>query len=329
MAQAVGEDVADMLVGETVVDDAPGLAPAHDPPVAKQPQLVADGRLAEADEQGEVADAELVGEGQRVEQARARGIGKRGKGRGQGIGLLLLDDPPQQGGDVLGMQALGGGTMRRQRDDICTTAHASHYALVARGPQEAPRRQLRFGVRRRIMCDMNDTDDAMRQARRSYGIERVTARSRRAGTVLAMVAAVTLAGCGGSPPPAERSVLEARVAEVHLSPTCTCCTAYVDYLRRNGWTVEVVEEPDLAAFQDARGIPAEARGCHTTLVDDYTVDGHVPLAAVDELLDERPDVDGIGLPGMPLGSPGMSGTASGPFEVVAFSGDEVTPFGDY
>ena len=326
MAQAVGEDVADVIVGETVVDDAPGLAPAHDPPVAKQPQLMADGRLAEADEQGEVADAELVGEGQRVEQARAGGIGKGGEGRGQCIGLLLLDDPPQQGGHVLGMQALGGATMRRERDDICTTAHASHYAPVERGPQEAPLRELRYRVGRRMMADM---DDPMRHARRSYGIDRATARSRRAGAVLAMVAAVALAGCGASPPAAERSAVEARVAEVHLSPTCTCCTGYVDYLRRNGWTVEVVEEPDIAAFQDARGIPAEARGCHTTLVDGYVVDGHVPLAAIDQLLDERPDVDGIGLPGMPLGSPGMSGTASGPFDVVAFGGDEVTPFGEY
>ena len=144
-----------------------------------------------------------------------------------------------------------------------------------------------------------------------------------------MVAIAFLAGCGGGAPVAQPSGPSGKVAEVHLSPTCTCCTEYVAYLRRNGWTVEVVEEADLGAFQDARGIPAEARGCHTTLIGGYLVDGHVPLAAIERLLEERPDVDGIGLPGMPLGSPGMSGTASEPLVVVAFDGDRVTEFGEY
>lgn len=148
---------------------------------------------------------------------------------------------------------------------------------------------------------------------------------------LAAAFAITLlVGCTGSPEAtAPRDAAHATVAEVHLSPTCTYCTEYVAYPRRNGWTVEVVEEPDIAAFQAARGVPDAARGCHTTLVDGYVVEGHVPLAALEQLLAERPAIDGIGLPGMPLGSPGMSGEATGPLAVVAFAGDEVTPFGEY
>lgn len=152
---------------------------------------------------------------------------------------------------------------------------------------------------------------------------------RPLGLALVMVTILALAGCGGGPASAPPSATSAKVATVHLSPTCNCCTEYVAYLRRNGWTVEVVEELDLAAFQDERGIPTDARGCHTTLIDGYLVDGHVPLAAIERLLDERPDIDGIGLPGMPLGSPGMGEPTGEPLTVVAFRGDEITPFGEY
>jgi hypothetical protein len=64
-------------------------------------------------------------------------------------------------------------------------------------------------------------------------------------------------------------------------------------------------------------------------VSGYFVEGHVPLAAVDRLLTERPSIDGIGLPGMPVGSPGMGGVQEGPLEVVAVSRGQITPFGSY
>jgi len=151
--------------------------------------------------------------------------------------------------------------------------------------------------------------------------------------MLALAAIVVLTVSGGCAAPSSEvrasSAAAAPRAEVHLSPTCTCCTEYVAYLRRAGWTVDVVEEPDIVAFQTERGVPEAARGCHSTLVSGYKVEGHVPLAALERLLRERPNVDGIGLPGMPLGSPGMSGTATGPFAVISFNGGEISPFGEY
>ena len=125
------------------------------------------------------------------------------------------------------------------------------------------------------------------------------------------------------------SVSDTRSAVVHLSPTCTCCVEYAAYLRRNGWSVEEIEEADMSAFKRDLGVPDEASGCHTTVIDGYVVEGHVPLAAIDRLLTERPAIDGIGLPGMPLGSPGMTGTATGPMAVVAFADGTITPFGEY
>ena len=157
-------------------------------------------------------------------------------------------------------------------------------------------------------------------------------RWRRLALGLAAVLVLALlGGCAGTATtsPTAPVTADAKLAEVHLSPTCTCCTEYVAYLRRHGWTVEVVEERDIVAFQDEQGVPEAARGCHTTLVGGYLVEGHVPLPAIERLLDERPAIDGIGLPGMPLGSPGMTGTATGPLAVVAFDGEEVVTFAEY
>ena len=49
------------------------------------------------------------------------------------------------------------------------------------------------------------------------------------------------------------------------------------------------------------------------------IEGHVPLEAINKLRRDRPAIDGIALPGMPAGSPGMSGTKEGPFEILSFA----------
>ena len=63
------------------------------------------------------------------------------------------------------------------------------------------------------------------------------------------------------------------------------------------------------------GVPDALVGCHTTLVDGYVVEGHVPIGAVLRMLTERPAIKGISLPGMPAGSPGMFGEKTGPFTI--------------
>jgi hypothetical protein len=112
------------------------------------------------------------------------------------------------------------------------------------------------------------------------------------------------------------------------SPTCGCCTGYVRFLESHGVRVRVALENDakLERFKDSLGVPANVRSCHVTRVAGYLVEGHVPLAALVKLLRERPHVDGIALPGMPVGVPGMPGTSPEPHRVVAFSKGRVTPF---
>lgn len=99
----------------------------------------------------------------------------------------------------------------------------------------------------------------------------------------------------------------ARHAELFKTPGCGCCDGYADHLRASGFDVTVREAPDLAALTQAAGVPAPLQGCHTTMIDGYTVSGHVPIAQIERLLAERPAVRAISLPGMPVGTPGMPG----------------------
>lgn len=92
---------------------------------------------------------------------------------------------------------------------------------------------------------------------------------------------------------------------VHKSPTCGCCSKWVEHLRANGFTVEVRDEADVAPAKRRLGVPAAMASCHTAEVGGYFVEGHVPAADIRRLLTQRPAVRGIAVPGMPAGSPGM------------------------
>ena len=61
--------------------------------------------------------------------------------------------------------------------------------------------------------------------------------------------------------------------------------------------------------------------CHTTVMGNYFVEGHIPLEVVNKLLTEKPDIKGIAMPGMPNGSPGMPGVKRGDFVIYAINND--------
>ena len=92
-------------------------------------------------------------------------------------------------------------------------------------------------------------------------------------------------------------------------------------MENHGYTVKVEDVPDLVAVKNQYKVPPELQSCHTAIVDGYIVEGHVPAAEIERLLDERPDVAGIAVPGMPIGSPGMevAGAEAQPFQVFTFS----------
>jgi hypothetical protein len=150
---------------------------------------------------------------------------------------------------------------------------------------------------------------------------------RRCFTLLLFLLLVAAAGCARAAP--SDDVLATRVATMYRSPTCACCREYEAILERAGWLVDVVEIDDTAAFKTEHGIPEVAWSCHTMVVGDYLVEGHVPIDALDDLLERLPAIEGIALPGMPAGAPGMGGDGDGPFEVVSFEGGTTASFGTY
>ena len=110
-------------------------------------------------------------------------------------------------------------------------------------------------------------------------------------------------------------VAAAEAVTLYKNPQCGCCENYADYLRENGFTVEVKPTHDLAQISREAGIPDDFQGCHTAFLGDYVVSGHVPVDVVNRILEERPKIAGVTLPGMPMGSPGMGGSKQGPFKV--------------
>lgn len=108
---------------------------------------------------------------------------------------------------------------------------------------------------------------------------------------------------------------EKPAATLYKNPQCGCCEGYADYLRANGYTVDVMPTHELTPMSRAAGIPDDFQGCHLTYVDDYVVSGHVPINTVNRLLSERPAIKGVTLPGMPMGSPGMNGVKREPFTI--------------
>lgn len=157
----------------------------------------------------------------------------------------------------------------------------------------------------------------------------------RSLAVTTATAAVLLAGCAGAGdadeprafrPPATAVAEAGPTAHVYRSPTCQCCGAHVEHLRDAGFEVAVHEVDDTGAVKAELGLPDDLRSCHTTVVDGYVIEGHVPADDIERLLAERPDVSGIGLAGMPQGAPGMPGELAGPLDVRAFAdGEDIGP----
>ena len=110
------------------------------------------------------------------------------------------------------------------------------------------------------------------------------------------------------------------MVSVFKTPTCGCCSNWVDHMKANGFELKVQDVDDIAAIKEKLGVAPEISSCHTSQVGGYVIEGHVPAAAVQRLLKERPKVAGLAVPGMPAGSPGME-LPSGhrePYAVLTF-----------
>jgi hypothetical protein len=92
----------------------------------------------------------------------------------------------------------------------------------------------------------------------------------------------------------------------------------VGHLRENGFEVKTESVADMAPIKAKFGVQPQHQSCHTATVEGYVIEGHVPASEIARLLEERPDVKGLTVPGMPRGSPGMDGPVSDSYDVLTF-----------
>ena len=103
--------------------------------------------------------------------------------------------------------------------------------------------------------------------------------------------------------------------EVFKTPSCGCCYGYVLFLKEEEFKVKQTDMRSLHSIKKKYNIPLEMQSCHTTILGKYFIEGHVPIEAINKLLKEQPDIDGIALPGMPIGTPGMPGEKEEPYVI--------------
>ena len=146
------------------------------------------------------------------------------------------------------------------------------------------------------------------------------------------VTAVAVLGIGGEAVFSDQLFTKEDASEpkgiitVYKSPQCGCCANYVAYLRGKGYEVAMETVEDMQSIKEENNIPHNMLSCHTAIAGNYFIEGHMPIEAVEKMLEEKPAIDGIALPGMPAGSPGMGGFKRGPFAIYAVSEGESSDY---
>ena len=112
--------------------------------------------------------------------------------------------------------------------------------------------------------------------------------------------------------------------KVFKQATCGCCKQWIAHMTHAGFVVDAEDVADLAPVKVVHQVPPALRTCHTAIVDGYVVEGHVPADVIETLLRDRPAVAGIGVAGMPKGSPGMESPTPQPYQVLAFRDGQIT-----
>lgn len=152
---------------------------------------------------------------------------------------------------------------------------------------------------------------------------------------LALLAALLIAGCAsgeaesggeGASSGAAAAAADLPKVTVYKSATCNCCARWVEHMKQNGFTVETMDLPNVQEMKDQLGVPQELRSCHTAYVGGEVLEGHVPADLVKKYLrHDAEKAQGLAVPGMPVGSPGMEmpGRPAEPYEVIAFRGGDL------
>ncbi|MGJ5627884.1 DUF411 domain-containing protein [Nostoc sp. CALU 1950] len=120
-------------------------------------------------------------------------------------------------------------------------------------------------------------------------------------------------------------------ATVYHSPDCNCCGGWIDHLKAQGFKVTDFSTPNIETVKQKYNVPDNLSSCHTAIINGYVIEGHVPADDIKRLLQEKPNVAGLSVPQMPVGTPGMEmGNRKDPFSVFSFDRkDSVAVFNKY
>ncbi len=107
---------------------------------------------------------------------------------------------------------------------------------------------------------------------------------------------------------------------VYRSPSCGCCGVWVEHAKKHGFQIKDIKTEEMEALKQKYNIPTELASCHTTIIDGYVMEGHIPADDIKRFLSEKPELAGLAVPGMPIGTPGMEARdMKQPFQVLAFN----------
>ena len=113
--------------------------------------------------------------------------------------------------------------------------------------------------------------------------------------------------------------------KVFKSPNCGCCSAWIKHLEGSGFVVESQNVTDINSYKTKANLPSGLTACHTAFVDGYAIEGHVPASDIRRMLTQKPEIRGLAVPGMPMGSPGMDyGDRKDAYQTISYTKDGKT-----
>ena len=113
---------------------------------------------------------------------------------------------------------------------------------------------------------------------------------------------------------------------IYKTQSCGCCEGFISELTKSGFNVKLDVRDDIIDIKEKYNISEEMESCHTAFINGYFIEGHVPIEAINKLIEESPEIDGIALPGMPSGSLGMPGEKEGKLKIYSITNGEASIF---
>jgi hypothetical protein len=143
---------------------------------------------------------------------------------------------------------------------------------------------------------------------------------RKSGRIIALAVAsialaLTTAAARTSP---SGTAAKKPTITVYKDPGCGCCKKWIEHLVEHGYRVDAKDTPNMTEIKHTLGVPDALTACHTAVVNGYLIEGHVPASDIDRLLEQKPRVAGVAVPGMPAGSPGMEAAGTQRYQVLTF-----------